>query len=221
MFWDDIRLVTEQIEKYGLRRPFVDLGGMDRPCIADYDLTSATGDQYARYVTIPQRPFDHIDPDYLVLNPDKGDPFIEDLPYHYQNHFGTAVCLNVLEHVLNPFRVFAALYQIMQPDSLLIVETVFSFPYHPSPQDYWRFSPDCLQHLAEQARFQVLECNWRMTVAADKGIRNITNNEPQEIRSVYCTLTKGTFTAKPTDQYKLPQRCSSNGAANLIIQRDH
>lgn len=221
MFWDDIRLVTEQIEKYGIRKPFVDLGGMEQPCIADYDLTMATGDQQARYVSLTQRPFDHIDPGYLVLNPDKGDPLIEDLPYYYQNAFGTAVCLNVIEHVQNPFRVFAAMYQIMKHDSLLVVETVFSFPYHPSPIDYWRYTPDCLRYLAEQAGFLVLECDWRMTILADRGIRSTApgSNEPQEVRSVYATLSKGNFRPLPASKYQLPARYSNNQAANKLLQR--
>lgn len=220
MFWDDIKLVTEQVEKYGLRKPFADLGGMERPCIADYDLTIATGDQNARYVSLSQRPFDHIDPEYLVLNPDKGDPFIEDLPYTYQSAFGTAVCLNVIEHIQNPFRVFAALFQIMKTDGLLVIETVFSFPYHPSPNDYWRYTPACLRYLAEQAGFKVLECDWRMTIPSDKGILNIQNNEPQEIRSVYLTAAKGDFVAKPGGLYPLPLRISQNAAANRLLQEE-
>lgn len=219
MFWDDIKLVTEQVEKYGLRKPFADLGGMERPCIADYDLTIATGDQNARFVSLSQRPFDHIDPEYLILNPEKGDPFIEDLPYDYQDVFGTAVCLNVIEHVQNPFRVFAALYQIMKPNSLLIIETVFSFPYHPSPNDYWRYTPDCLRYLSEQAGFSVLECNWRISITADKGIRNPQNDEPTEIRSVYTTLSKGKFVSTASNHYILPQRFSKNEAANSLLQR--
>lgn len=218
MFWNDIELVTEQVEKYGLRKPFVDLGGMDRPCIADYALTIATGDQHARYIYLDQRPFDHLDRDYLILNPENGDPFIEDLPYTYENAFGTAVCLNVLEHVQNPFRVFAALYQIMRQNSLLIIETVFSFPYHPSPNDYWRFTPACLQYLSEQAGFRVLECDWRMCITAERGIRNIQNNEPQEIRSVYATLTKGAFTATSGANYRLPQRLSNSETVARILQ---
>jgi len=219
MFWNDIKLVTEQIEKYGLRKPFVDLEGMEKPCIADYDLTIATGDQNARYIALCQRPFDHTDPEYLILNPDKGDSYIEDLPYSYQNAFGTAVCLNVLEHVKNPFRVFAALYQIMRSNSLLIIETVFSFPYHPSPKDYWRFSPDCLRHLSTCAGFQVLECDWRMTILADQGIRTTTTekNEPQEIRSVYATLSKGDFKPEQETQFKMPQRISANEIVSQIL----
>jgi SAM-dependent methyltransferase len=220
MFWDDIRLVTEQIEKYGLQLPMADLGGMDYPCIADYNLTIATGEQFARYVSLAQRPFDHIDPQYLILNPDKGDPPIEDLPYQHQNKFGTITCLNVIEHIHNPFRVFAALYQLLKEGGLLVVETVFSFPYHPSPDDYWRFSPACLRYLAESAGFIVLEADWRLTIPANRGIRDIHTNEPQEIRSVYATLTKGKFKAAPSGPYQLPVRISQNADANRLIQEN-
>ena len=211
MFWDDIVLVTEQVEKYGLRKPFVDLGGMSRPCIADYVLTRDSGVQDERYLLLDQRPFDHLDPDYQIFNPDKGDPYIEDLPYRYRDTFGTAVCLNVLEHVRNPFRVFAAFYQIMKQDSLLIVETVFNFPYHPSPEDFWRFSPDCLRYLAEQSGFTVLECDWRLNVPAEWGIIDAKSGELQQIKSVYITLTKGDLVARPSGRIALPQRYTREG----------
>lgn len=217
MFWDDIKLVTEQIEKYGLSLPMVDIGGMDFPCIADYSLTIATGDQAARYVSLNQRPFDHIDANYYVINPDKGDPAIEELPNLMQNCLGTITCLNVLEHVQNPFQVFSALHQILRSGGLLIIETVFSFPYHPSPRDFWRFSPECLRHLAESTGFTVLECDWRLTIQADKGILDINTREPQEIRSVYATLAKANFVAKAGQRYKLPERLSANQHANRLI----
>ncbi|MGC9506102.1 methyltransferase, TIGR04325 family, partial [Baaleninema sp.] len=221
MFWDDIKLVTEQIEKYGLRKPFVDLGGLDRPVIADYDLTLHTGDQQARFVSLSQRPFDHIDREYLVVNPEQGDPFIEDLPKKYNNAFGTAVCLSVLEHVGNPFEVFQALYQIMKPNSILILSTVFSYPYHPSPNDYWRYTPACLRHLSESVGFQVLECDWRLTIPADKGIRAVQDGTLLEVKSVYATLAKGDFQASPNSvRYALPQRTSRNPQANQFIAQE-
>lgn len=192
MFYDDIKLVTEQFRKYGGDRPFVDLGGLAKPTIADYDITIRTGDQHARYITLPHgaRPFDHLASDYLILNPEKGDAPIEELPAQYANAFGTAVCLNVIEHVENPFAVFDAIFQIMQRGGLVIVSTVFSFPYHPSPRDYWRFSPDCLRMLADRARFQVLDCTWRLKILADAGVKEIHTGEPQEIKSVFVSMRK-------------------------------
>jgi putative methyltransferase (TIGR04325 family) len=217
MFWDDIKLVTEQVEKYGLREPFFDLGGLSTPTIADYDLTIKTGDQYARYVGLSQRPFDHIDHNYTILNPEYGDPGIEDLPFKYTNIFGTAVCLNVIEHIENPIEIFQSLYQLMKPNSLLIISTVFIFPYHPSPRDYWRYSPDCLRYLSEKVGFTVLECDWRLYIPASANILEIKIQQPQEIRSVYVTLTKGEFTILPSASYPLPQRKSRNEIANYFV----
>lgn len=211
MFWDDIKLVTEQIEKYGLRKPFADLGGMNFPWMADYELTRDTGEQEARYIRFNQRPFDHIDPEYLVINPDKGAPCIEDLPFAYRDAFGTVICLNVLEHVENPFRVFAALYQVLKSGGLLILETVFMFPYHPSPRDYWRFSPDALRYLATQAGFTILECDWRMHVPAEWEVKELNTGLAQQIQSVYITLTRGGFEARPSGPYPLPPRYNKDG----------
>ncbi|MEG3989216.1 methyltransferase, TIGR04325 family [Microcoleus sp. S28C3] len=218
MFWDDIKLVTEQVQKYGLRKPFVDLGGLEKPTIADYDLTIKTGDQSARYVGLRQRPFDHIDPSYLILNPEKGDPAIEALPQKYINFFGTAVCLNVIEHIENPLEVFRAFYEIMKPNSLLVISTVFLFPYHPSPRDYWRYSPEGLRFLSKEAGFTVLECDWRLSIPASAGILDIHTLKPQEIISVFVTLTKGEFAPTTEVTYPLPQRESRNEIANRLIE---
>lgn len=192
MFLDDIHLVTEQLQKYGLRKPMVDLGGLAKPTIADYAITMRTGDQHARYISLANgaRPFDALDSTYLILNPEQKDPPIEDLPRTYYGHFGTAVCLNVIEHVENPFVIFKKIYEIMRPGGLVIISTVFSFPYHPSPRDYWRFSPDCLHMLGDEAGFKVLETDWRLTIYADAGIKEIHTGVPQEIKSVYVTLRK-------------------------------
>lgn len=220
MFWDDIVLVSEQISKYGLRTPFADLGGQERPCIADYSITIKSGDQHARYLQLAGKPFDHIDPSYVIINPELGHPPIEELPKLYTEKFGTAVCLNVIEHIENPFEVFDALYKIMLPGGLLIVSTVFSFPNHPSPRDYWRYSPDCLRYLASKSGFNILECDWRLEIRADRGVLEITKGAPQEIVSVYITLAKGSFTPMPRAPFMLPKRLSDNPIAQGIIDEE-
>lgn len=220
MFWDDIILVSEQISKYGLRTPFADLGGQERPCIADYSITIKSGDQHARYLQLAGKPFDHIDPSYVIINPELGHPPIEELPKLYTEKFGTAVCLNVIEHIENPFEVFDALYKIMLPGGLLIVSTVFSFPNHPSPRDYWRYSPDCLRYLASKSGFNILECDWRLEIRADRGVLEITKGAPQEIVSVYITLAKGSFTPMPRAPFMLPKRLSDNPIAQGIIDEE-
>jgi hypothetical protein len=189
MFWDDIKLVSEVVSRYGLVKPLTDLGGLERPCIVDYDRTKKTRRQESRYITLSCRPFDHIDKDYLILNPEQGEPYIEDLPEKYGEYFGTIVCLSVLEHVKNPFKVFDAFYKILKNDGLLIISTVFEYPYHPGPIDFWRYSPEALRYLGEGVGFKVLECDWRLNVEAADGILDCRNKQ-QVVRSVYCVLSK-------------------------------
>jgi SAM-dependent methyltransferase len=194
MFWDGIKLVTEQLEKYGLRTPFADLGGRELPLS----------------LTPGRHPFDHIAPGYLILDPALGAPPVEDLPYQYAGALGTVVCLNLLERARNPFRVMAALYQLLREGGLLVVETAFASPYHPSANDLWRFSPDGLQNLAATAGFTVLETGWRGPGPGDSGPEGA-----QLVRRVYATLAKGALQPAPLQRYPLPAGFPGDDAAGL------
>ena len=178
MFLDDIALVTETLNAYGLLQPMADLGGQVAPVCADYDRLPESP-----FIRIAGRPFDHIDPTYTILNPELGDPPIEDMQ---EAQWGTVLCLSVLEHVENPFAVFDGLYRCLKPEGLLILSTVFSFRYHPAPVDYWRFTPDCLRMLAEKSGFMVHDAGWRVRALL------VQNEEYNLVRSVYVIAQKGT-----------------------------
>lgn len=176
MFYADIALVGEQIAKYGLMKPLVDLGGQAKPVVANYELLPASP-----FVKLAGRPFDHIDQHYIILNPEKGDAPIENLG---DEQFGTVLCLSVLEHVENPFDVFDGLYECLKPGGLLILSTVFSFRYHPAPVDYWRFTPECLKMLAERVGFKVLDFGWHVRALL------VQAEEYNLVRGVYLTARK-------------------------------
>jgi SAM-dependent methyltransferase len=152
MFLSDLQLVNTAWGKYGFLLPLADLGGQAHPIVADYSRLPNSP-----FMELPARPFDHLDPDYLIVNPEKGDPPIEELA---ADQYGTALCLSVLEHVTNPFAVFDGLYRCLKEGGLLILSTVFSYRYHEAPADYWRFSPECLFMLARKAGLKVLEYGW-------------------------------------------------------------
>ena len=176
MFLEDVRLVERQIAKYGLLKPLVDLGGQANPVCADYSRLPDSP-----FIKLNGRPFDHIDPAYLILNPEKGDAPIEQMG---DEQYGTVLCLSVLEHVENPFDVFDGLYECLAPGGLLILSTVFSYRYHPAPVDYWRFTPACLKMLAERAGFDVLEWDWHVrALLMQEGEYNL-------VRAVYVTARK-------------------------------
>lgn len=54
---------------------------------------------------------------------------------------GCAICLDTLEHVEHPRRAVDEMHRILQADGLLIISSVFEFPIHSYPDDYWRFTP--------------------------------------------------------------------------------
>jgi hypothetical protein len=206
LFWDDLILVTEMVTKYGLQEPFADLGGLDRPTIADYALTIASGNQHARYITLKQRPFDHLSKSYLIINPQNGDPPIEELSKTYLYHFGCITCLSVMEHVRNPYNVFDGLYDVTRKGGLVIISTVFSFPYHGAPDDHWRYTPKCLENLAHDTGFTVLEAGWRLEIFGDEGVKDIHTGRAQEIRSVYIAMSKGNLAQGIECHPQLPER---------------
>ncbi len=200
MWADDIALVAEVAAKYGpLPQPVVEVGGLEDPCIADYQRTidamrvprpswppeEIRAAQEARYLKI-HRPLEASAPGYRCEDPSTGGCDIEDLPERYgSSHWGTIIALSTLEHVRDLDEAASALYRAIRPNGLLVVSVPFEFPYHPSPKDYWRFTPDALRVLFIEEAWWVLECDWRLNIPASAGVLNTQNGEPQAIRSCY------------------------------------
>lgn len=80
---------------------------------------------------------------------------IEDLKFPDAS-FDAAVCWSVLEHVPHPHRAIAELRRILKPGGLIWVQLPFLFPYHESPNDYWRVTPDGLR--IWMADFEEIRC---------------------------------------------------------------
>jgi SAM-dependent methyltransferase len=58
-----------------------------------------------------------------------------------EGRFDLVYCFDTLEHVSDPFRFAEHLVRILKPGGHLYLATVFQWAYHPSPEDYFRFSP--------------------------------------------------------------------------------
>lgn len=196
MFADDLRLLAELNQKYGpFPRPIVDVGGLERPCIADYQVTidamktvdrsdpkAVLNAQKSRYQNI-HRPLSFLDPDYIIENPETGGSTVEELEVKYPSAIGTAVLLSVLEHVRDPFLAVDSLGYAMRRGGIAIVSVPWMFPYHPSPRDLWRFSPDALRYLF--SAWEILACEWRLKIGADEGVLNLRDGRPQAIESAF------------------------------------
>ena len=57
----------------------------------------------------------------------------------------------MLEHVVDPCLAARTLADLCEPGGHVIIGVPFLIKIHPAPSDYWRFTPDGLRLLVEQA----------------------------------------------------------------------
>ncbi|QFU74768.1 class I SAM-dependent methyltransferase [Halioglobus maricola] len=59
----------------------------------------------------------------------------------------TVVCMDTLEHVEYPRKAMDEIHRILAPGGVAIISSVFDFPIHGYPNDYWRFTPEGFRSL--------------------------------------------------------------------------
>ena len=60
---------------------------------------------------------------------------------------GAVLVLDTLEHVENPIKAIGEIYRILKPGGILVLSSVFFFPIHNYPYDYWRFTGESFRSL--------------------------------------------------------------------------
>ncbi len=74
------------------------------------------------------------------------------------NEFDTVISNQVLEHVSKPWLMIKEIGRILKPDGICILTAPFLAPYHPDPQDNFRFTTSGLTSMFRNEGFEVLEC---------------------------------------------------------------
>jgi SAM-dependent methyltransferase len=184
MIMEDIELVRRLHAKYRFEAPAVDLGGLETPNVADYEVSVRKAVEVqagGRMVKVPHehqndryrqvhRPWSFIDASYSIINPEYGHPPIEALPDLHPNRFSLAIMVSVFEHVENPYKVSDAIFRILKPGGYLFNSTPFLFPYHPSPEDNFRFSPKALERIHASSGFRHLEGGFHAEYRSSEGV---------------------------------------------------
>lgn len=72
--------------------------------------------------------------------------------------FDTVLCSQVLEHVREPVTALREIARVLRPSGVLLASTHGTYPYHPHPTDYWRWTQDGLRALFDDAGgFEIVE----------------------------------------------------------------
>lgn len=100
---------------------------------------------------------------YIGTDVIKGSPLIDKVcPAEHldiENEWADVViCLSVLEHVDDPSQAVKELFRVVKNDGVVFVSTHGSFPWHPYPQDHWRWTQTGLPLLLKKnGGFQSVE----------------------------------------------------------------
>ena len=84
---------------------------------------------------------------------------MQQLPF-LDSSFDGVLSDQVIEHVAEPWRAMKEAYRVLRPGGLGIHTTCFLNPIHPSPNDYYRFSPEGLVALCPPDAEVVRSASW-------------------------------------------------------------
>jgi SAM-dependent methyltransferase len=73
------------------------------------------------------------------------------------NHFDTALCTAVLEHLEEPESALRECYRILKHGGVAIYSVPFIWHLHEEPRDFYRFSKYGLKYLFEKVGFEIIE----------------------------------------------------------------
>ena len=75
--------------------------------------------------------------------------------------YDSAICIEVLEHVPDPFSAIREIYRILKPGGIFVISVPHLSRLHDEPYDFFRFTIYGLRNLLENAGFEVLEIQKR------------------------------------------------------------
>ena len=99
----------------------------------------------------------------MDMQPGPGVDVVSDLhnlPDEWLGRFSGVLCSEVMEHVARPWVALPRLCSVIRPGGWMVVTTLFAFPEHGFPDDYYRYSRSGLKLLLEDAGFESVETEY-------------------------------------------------------------
>lgn len=74
-----------------------------------------------------------------------------------ENSYGTVLCIEIFEHLKDPYLAVKELNRIIKPGGRLIITTRFLYPLHMVPDDYWRYTPYIIRDIFKDWDIEKIE----------------------------------------------------------------
>ena len=118
--------------------------------------------------------------DYWVLDSDTSIKGVEnalfcdmaDCPEAPDCGFDVTFSHNVLEHSSRPWDVFDTIARITKKGGLTVHTVPFSYQYHATPDDNYRFSHKALTSLLEDRGFEVMDVGYDICTKPEEVLKN-------------------------------------------------
>lgn len=79
------------------------------------------------------------------------------------NRFDVIVSDNLFEHLAEPWLAAAEISRLLKPGGLSLTRTLFAWRYHPSPEDYFRYTHSGLKLLFERyGHLETVDCGYNL-----------------------------------------------------------
>lgn len=89
---------------------------------------------------------------------------IHALPGEWRGRFSAVLCSEVLEHVERPWVALPELRSVIRPGGWIVITTLFAFPEHGFPDDFFRYSRSGLESLLRAAGFSNIHTEYAGSV---------------------------------------------------------
>jgi len=102
--------------------------------------------------------------------------------------FSAAICIETLEHVSEPEQMLTEIFRVLGDGGTLLISVPWSARRHHIPYDFFRYTPEGLNHLLVQAGFVGIEISSRGSeahVIANKLLIFVIGNLKAKINATY------------------------------------
>ncbi len=133
--------------RYNPKERITELFGDTLSDIVILNLGSGTHRIHTEIINVDLFPFKEVD---LVAD-------ICNMPLQ-DNSVDGIVCEYVLEHVADTPRLFTEVCRVLKPGGTFILTAPFIYPYHSSPNDYFRWTKEGLAYALTENNFDIKDC---------------------------------------------------------------